>query len=138
MSSVAEQLQRKSQKPVATKQVRLKLVYIDFWSAVKLSFLVAASLGIVLVVSTILIYLVLQSTGVFDRLDTLLADILTPTGDEPFSLTENFSLVTVAFFAFIVAVLNIVVGTALGAITSILYNFSVRLTGGLLVGFTNN
>jgi hypothetical protein len=138
MSSVAEQLQRKSQKPVATKQVRLKLVYVDFWSTVKLSFLVAVSLGIVLVVSTVLIYLVLQSTGVFDRLDTLLADILTSGDSAPFSISESFSLLTVTFFAFIVAVLNIVVGTALGAITSILYNFSVRLTGGLLVGFTNN
>jgi hypothetical protein len=139
MSSVAEQLQRKSQKPVATKQVRLKLVYVDFWSTVKLSFLVAVSLGIVLVVSTVLIYLVLQSTGVFERLDTLLADILSSGDSEtPFSISESFSLLTVTFFSFIVAVLNIVVGTALGAITSILYNFSVRLTGGLLVGFTNN
>ena len=138
MSSVAEQLQRKSQKPVATKQVRLKLVYIDFWSTVKLSFLVAVSLGIVLVVSTVLVYLVLQSTGVFTRLDSVLADILSSGDNEAFSIGESFSLLTVTFFAFIVAVLNIVVGTALGAITSILYNFSVRLTGGLLVGFTNN
>lgn len=139
MSSVAEQLQRKSQKPVATKQVRLKLVYIDFWSTVKLSFLVAVSLGIVLVVSTVLIYLVLQSTGVFAKLDGTLSDILSAGDSEtPFSISENFSLLTVTFFSFIVAVLNIVVGTALGAITSILYNFSVRLTGGLLVGFTNN
>ena len=139
MSSVAEQLQRKSQKPVATKQVRLKLVYVDFWSTVKLSFLVAVSLGIVLVVSTVLIYLVLQSTGVFEKLDGTLSDILSAGDSEtPFSIAENFSLLTVTFFAFIVAVLNIVVGTALGAVTSILYNFSVRLTGGLLVGFTNN
>ena len=138
MSSVAEQLQRKSQKPVATKQVRLKLVYVDFWSTVKLSFLVAVSLGIVLVVSTVLVYLVLQSTGVFEKLDALLADILSSGDGEAFSIGESFSLLTVTFFAFIVAVLNIVVGTALGAITSILYNFSVRLTGGLLVGFTNN
>ncbi len=139
MSSVAEQLQRKSQKPVATKQVRLKLVYIDFWSTVKLSFLVAVSLGIVLVVSTVLIYLVLQSTGVFEKLDGTLSDILSAGDSEtPFSIAENFSLLTVTLFSFIVAVLNIVVGTALGAITSILYNFSVRLTGGLLVGFTNN
>ena len=61
-----------------------------------------------------------------------------PFDAAPFSIAENFSLLTVTFFAFIVAVLNIVVGTALGAVTSILYNFSVRLTGGLLVGFTNN
>jgi hypothetical protein len=138
MSSVAEQLQRKSQKTVATKQVRLKLVYIDFWSAVKLSFLVAVSLAVVLVVSTILVYLVLGSTGVFTQLDSLLTDILSQEGDDPFSISETFSLLTVSLFALVVGILNIVVGTALGAITSILYNFSVRLTGGLLVGFTNN
>ena len=138
MSSVAEQLQRKSQKTVATKQVRLKLVYIDFWSAVKLSFLVATSLAVVLIVSTILVYIVLGSTGVFTQLDSLLTDILSQEGDDPFSISESFSLVTVTLFALVVGILNIVVGTALGAITSILYNFSVRLTGGLLVGFTNN
>jgi len=135
MSSVAEKLQRKSQRPVATKQVRLKLVYVDFWSTVKLSFLIAVSLGIVLVVATVLIYIVLQSTTVFTKLDDILIEIL----DQPeFSITNAVSLDKVALFAFIIAVLNTVVGTALGAITSMLYNFSVRITGGLLVGFTNN
>src|SRR6188768_3401558 len=125
MSSVAEQLQKKSQRPVATKQVRLKLVYIDFWSTVKLSFLVAVSLGIVLIVATVLIYLVLQSTGVFEKLNSLLQEIL----DHTFSIEDTLSLLQVTFFAFIIALLNTVIGTALGAITSILYNFSVRLTG---------
>ena len=135
MSSVAEKLQRKSQRPVATKQVRLKLVYIDFWSAVKLSFLVAISLGIVLIVATILIWLVLNTTGIFGKLDDIFKDIL---GDPNFSIASSFSLGSVAVFSFVVALLNVVVGTALGAIASMLYNFSVRLTGGLLVGFTNN
>lgn len=135
MSSVAERLQRKSQRSVATKQVRLKLVYVDFWSAVKLSFLVAVSLGIVLLVVTILIYIVLASTGIFGTLDGLLRDIL---NDSSFSIASTFSLVQVTLFAFVVAIINVVVGTALGAITAMLYNFSVRLTGGLLVGFTNN
>jgi Transmembrane domain of unknown function (DUF3566) len=135
MSSVGDQLRSKSQRSVATKQVRLKLVYVDFWSAVKLSFLVAVSLGIVLVVSTILVYIVLQSTGVFSNLDGVLGDLLQ---DDKFSITGTYSLLTVTFFALIIAVLNVVVISALGAITSILYNFSVRLTGGLLVGFTNN
>jgi ABC-type nickel/cobalt efflux system permease component RcnA len=135
MSSVAEKLQRKSQRQVAVKQVRLKLVYVDFWSAVKLSFLVALSLGIVLVVATILVWIVLNSTGIFSSLDKILRDIL---GDPSFSISKNFSLPQVALFAFVLAILNVVVGTALGAIGSMLYNFSVRLTGGLLVGFTNN
>ena len=135
MSSVAEKLQRKSQRQVATKQVRLKLVYVDFWSAVKLSFLVAVSLGIVLVVASILIWIVLNSTGIFGDLDNILKDIL---GDPEFSVASSFSLGQVALFSIVVAILNTVVGTALGAIASMLYNFSVRLTGGLLVGFTNN
>jgi hypothetical protein len=135
MSSVAEKLQRKSPKAVATKQVRLKLVYVDFWSTVKLAFLVAVSLGIVLVVATILIYLVLQSTGIFTLLDSVLVDVLS---DDNFSISESFSLLQVSMLSLVVSALNIVVGTALGAINSILYNLSVRLTGGLLVGFTNN
>ena len=135
MSSVAEKLQRKSQRQVATKQVRLKLVYVDFWSAVKLSFLIAVSFGIVLVVATILIWLVLATTGVFGDLNGILQDVL---GEATFDIESTLSIGQVAMFALIVAVLNVVVGTALGAIASMLYNFSVRLTGGLLVGFTNN
>ncbi|WP_394770588.1 DUF3566 domain-containing protein [Lacisediminihabitans sp.] len=134
MSSVAEKLQKKSQRASATKQVRLKLVYIDFWSAVKLSFLVAVSLGIVLVVASMLIWVVLNTTGVFGKIDSLLTDIL----NQPFSVAQTFSLPQVAVFSLIVAILNTVVGTALGAITAVLYNFTVRITGGLLVGFTNN
>ncbi|TXN29287.1 DUF3566 domain-containing protein [Lacisediminihabitans profunda] len=134
MSSVAEKLQKKSQRASATKQVRLKLVYIDFWSAVKLSFLVAVSLGIVLVVANMLIWVVLNTTGVFGKIDSLLTDIL----NQPFSVAQTFSLPQVAVFSLIVAILNTVVGTALGAITAVLYNFTVRITGGLLVGFTNN
>jgi len=135
MSSVAEKLQRKSQRQVAVKQVRLKLVYIDFWSAVKLSFLVAVSLGIVLVVASILVWIVLNSTGIFGSLDSILKDVL---GDPEFSVAATLSLGQTALFALVIAVVNTVVGTALGAIAALLYNFSVRITGGLLVGFTNS
>ncbi|MFM9919420.1 DUF3566 domain-containing protein [Lacisediminihabitans sp. H27-G8] len=135
MSSVAEKLQRKSQRATATKQVRLKLVYVDFWSAVKLSFLIAITLGIILIVASMLVWVVLDGTGIFGKLDSVLQDIL----NEPtFSVTASFSLAQVGLFAVVVALLNTVVGTALGAITAMLYNFSVRITGGLLVGFTNN
>jgi nitrogen fixation-related uncharacterized protein len=135
MSSVAEKLQRKSQRSVATKQVRLKLVYIDFWSAIKLSFLVTVSLGIVLVVVTFLVWTVLNSLGIFADLDKTLGEIL---GEGTFRLVDTFSLTQVMLFSLVVALLNMVAGTVLGAIGALLYNFSVKLTGGLLVGFTNN
>lgn len=134
MSSVAEKLQRKAPRKVNTKQVRLKLVYLDFWSVVKLSFLTFICSGIVQVVFAVLVWVVLNSTGIFSDLDKLIQQIL---ADPTFSVTTSFSLVQVALFSTIVAALNVVVGTALGAIFAVLYNLSARITGGLLVGFQN-
>jgi len=135
VSTVAEKLQRKSQRSTPTKQVRLKLVYIDFWSAVKLSFLIALCGAIVLVVATFFIWLVMQSIGIIADIDSVLSDII---GDDAASISSIFSLGQVMLFAIIVGVLNVVGGTALGAIGALLYNLSVKFTGGLLVGFTNN
>ncbi|MFP7761824.1 DUF3566 domain-containing protein [Marisediminicola sp. LYQ134] len=135
MSSVAEKLQRKAPKKANTKQVRLRLVYLDFWSLVKLSFLSAVCLGIVQVVFAVLVWLLLDATQAFASIDTLLRDVL---NDENFTITAEFSLTQVGLFAVIVAALNVVVGTALGAIFAVLYNLAARVTGGLLVGFQNN
>lgn len=135
MSTVAEKLQRKSQRSVPTKQVRLKLVYIDFWSAVKLSFLLAVCGAVVLLVATFFVWIVISSVGVIGEAQELLTSIL---GESAASLTSFFALPQVMLFAGVVAVLNVVGGTALGAIGALLYNLSVRFTGGLLVGFTNN
>ena len=135
MSSVAEKLQRKDSRSVSSRQVRLRLVYIDFWSVVKLSFLIWLCLGIVLIVASILIWVVLYSTGVFGKLDSALQDIL---ADPNFSITNSFGIGKVALFTFVVAILDTIVGTVLGAIAAALYNLSVRFTGGLLVGFQNN
>jgi len=135
MSSVAERLQKKAPRPANAKQVRLKLVYVDFWSVLKLSFLISVALGIVTVVVTFLVWVILNQTGIFNDLDSLLQDIL---GDTDFTIQQSFSIAQVMLFAVVVAVLNVVVGTVIGAIVAVLYNLSVRITGGLLVGFTNN
>jgi hypothetical protein len=135
MSSVAEKLQRKDQRSSSAKQVRLKLVYLDFWSVVKLAFLVWLCLGIVLIVASLLIWVVLYSTGIFGKLDTAMQDILS---DPNFHISSSFGLSQVGLFSLVVALLNLVVGTVLAAIASLLYNLSVRFTGGLLVGFQNS
>ncbi|WP_104128758.1 MULTISPECIES: DUF3566 domain-containing protein [unclassified Cryobacterium] len=134
MSSVAEKLAKKSTRKTASKQVRLKLVYVDFWSSVKLSFLVAVCLAIVTIVATFLTYTVLVQTEVLTTVDELYATVAGESAD----LAAILSIGNVMGFAVVVAVLNIVVITALGAIYAVLYNLSVKITGGLLVGFTNN
>ena len=133
--SVAEKLQRKEMRQSTSRQVRLRLVYIDVWSLVKLAFLVWLSLGIVLIVASALIWVVLFSTGIFDTLDETLRDML---GDDNFAIANSFGIGQVLLFSFIIALLNTIVGTALGAVGGFLYNLSVRFTGGLLVGFQNS
>ena len=133
-STVAEKLAKKSAKSPAAKQVRLKLVYVDFWSADKLSFLLGLTLAIITIVVVYLVYTVLAQTGVFDEVNGLVQDI---AGAEAFDLNTIISLPQIMGFAVVVAVLNTIVTTALGAIVALLYNLSVKITGGLLVGFTN-
>ncbi|MGA0567783.1 DUF3566 domain-containing protein [Rathayibacter sp. KR2-224] len=136
MSSVAERLAKKSSsRKGPAKQVRLRLVYIDFWSAVKLSFLVGLCLAIISIVGAFLIWIVLDQTGIFDNLNSLFKDISGTSGSD---LKSILSLGTVMGFSIVVAILNLVVTTALGAVCSLLYNLSVKITGGLLIGFTNN
>lgn len=133
MSSVAEKLAKKSTRKTASKQVRLKLVYVDFWSSVKLAFLVAVCFAIVTIVATFLTYTVLVQTEVLTKVDALYATVAGESAD-----LAILSIGNVMGFAVVVAVLNMVVITALGAIYAVLYNLSVKITGGLLVGFTNN
>jgi hypothetical protein len=135
-SSVAEKLARKSsRRPASAKQVRLKLVYIDFWSAVKLSFLAGICLAIIAIVGTFLVWTVLDRTGIFDQINGLFKDISGAGGTD---LKSILGLGQVMGFSLVVGVLDIIVITALGAVLALLYNLSVKITGGLLVGFTNN
>ncbi|MBQ3358185.1 MULTISPECIES: DUF3566 domain-containing protein [Microbacterium] len=134
MSTVADKLAKKSTRKTGGKQVRLRLVYVDFWSAVKLSFLGAVALAVVTMVSFFLIYLVLQATNVLTTADSFLAGIT----DNAFKLTEVVGLPQVMAFAAVVAILNLIVFTVLGAVIAGIYNLAVKVTGGLLVGFMSN
>jgi hypothetical protein len=135
MSSVAEKLARKQQRSGTTKQVRLKLVYLDFWSVLKLGFLVSVIGAVIMLVATFMVWMVLESTGIFGELSDFLGDIL---NDDAFDLSATLSLSATMGFTAVIAILNVVVGTALSVIFAVLYNLTVKITGGLLVGFTNN
>ncbi len=133
MSTVADKLAKKSSSKTSAKQVRLRLVYVDFWSAVKLSFLAAVALAIVTIVGAFLVFMVLQTTGMITRLDDLFKAF-----DDNFVLSDYIGLSRVMAFSAIVAILNLIVVTVLGAVVAGIYNLMVKVTGGLLVGFTSN
>ncbi len=133
-NSVADKLASKSRKKAPAKQVRLKLVYVDFWSAVKFSFLLSLSAAIVMLVAVFLIFTVLTQTGIIDKIGSVFTDI---AGDE-FKLTDVLGLQQVMGFTVVGAVLNTIVGTALGAVVAVIYNLIVKITGGFQLGFTSS
>ena len=134
MSTVADKLAKKSTRKTGGKQVRLRLVYVDFWSAVKLSFLGAVALAIVTMVSFFLIFLVLQATGILTQADEFVGTIT----DNSVRISEVAGLPQVMAFAAVVSILNLIVFTVLGAVVAGIYNVAVKVTGGLLVGFMSN
>jgi len=134
MSTVADKLAKKSTHKTSAKQVRLRLVYVDFWSAVKLSFLAAVALAVVTVVTFFLVFMVIQTTGLIGKVDEFFQSF----SDGGISIRAFIDLPQVMAFAAIVAILNLVVVTVLGAVVAGIYNLAVKVTGGLLVGFTSN
>lgn len=133
-NTVADKLARKTRKKAPSKQVRLKLVYIDFWSAVKFSFLVSICFAIVSVVSAMLIYTVLVSTGVLDNVNNIFMDVV---GEEN-NLMNIIGFSQILGFSVVIGILNVIVGTALGAVGALIYNLLVRVLGGFQLGFTSN
>ena len=134
MSTVADKLAKKSTRKTGGKQVRLRLVYVDFWSAVKLSFLGAVALAIVTMVSFFLIFMVLQATNVIGQTGEFLDKI----SDGTIDLEGLIGLPQVMAFGAVVSILNLIVFTVLGAVIAGIYNLAVKVTGGLLVGFMSN
>ncbi|WP_029150238.1 DUF3566 domain-containing protein [Microbacterium indicum] len=134
MSTVADKLAQKSAQKSSSKQVRLRLVYVDFWSAVKLSFLIAIAIAIVTLVAILLLFLIIQSTGLIGQLDEFVSSF----SDGSISLASAIGLPQVFAFGAVCAILNLIVVTVLGAVAAGIYNMAVKITGGQLVGFTSN
>ncbi len=116
------------------RHVRLKLVYIDFWSALKISFLLGLAQAIVTVIATFLLYMVFVQTGVFETANNVAGQVL---GGNNFDVQSFASMAQVLSFAGVVGVLNMVVITVLGGVVAVIYNACAKIVGGIQVGFVN-
>jgi hypothetical protein len=126
----------RSNKPKeARKQIRLKLRVIDVWSATKVGFFVAIAAGIAIVVGAWLIWSVLANSGVFSAVGGLLSSVLGEAN--AFNLEDEFSFDNVMSTALTLALLNLVITTALAAIYALIFNLISKLVGGISLTFTN-
>lgn len=117
------------------RRIRLTLSRLDPWSVMKLSFIGAIACGIALVVAVAIVWQVIDSIGLWDAIDSLAMDV---TGGEPIAFLEYLEFNQMLSFAIVVAVLNVVLMTALGTLAAFLYNLVAQLLGGLNVTFTED
>ncbi|MDO6141706.1 DUF3566 domain-containing protein [Paenarthrobacter aurescens] len=119
------------------RRARLLVSKVDPWSVLKMAFLLSVALGIVTVVAAIVLWTVLDLTGIFDQVDSLLGTLAGSEGSG-FELKKIASLGQVASFATIIAVVNVVLLTALSMLSAVLYNISATLVGGVGVTLTDD
>jgi hypothetical protein len=113
-----------SRSDSAAKPVNLKLVKINFWSAVRFAFVLSVALGIGLVIAITLAFLIMNAAGFGNLLKTY--------------LDMEITLPAVLSIALGIAVFMILVGTILAGVWAAIFNIVARIIGGVSVGFTNN
>jgi len=118
-----------------SKQVKLRLTHFDFWSAVRVGFVVQIALGIATVAGFLAIWLILGATGLIGSIGTLISGA---TGTDATAATSSLNLPTMMGFAAVISIFNIIVGTILAGLGAVVFNIIAKLTGGLLVSFSNN
>jgi len=122
MSMFSRQVRRSESS--GAKPVNLKLVKVNFWSAVRFAFILTVALGIGLVIALTLVFFILNLAGFSNLLKSF--------------LTVDVTLPAVLSVALSMAVFMIVVGTVLAGVWAAMFNIIARITGGVSVGFTNN
>ncbi|MFK0073302.1 DUF3566 domain-containing protein [Arthrobacter woluwensis] len=127
-------------KPAPKAKVRrakLMISKVDPWSVLKMSFLLSVALGIVTVVAALVLWTVLDLTGIFNQVNKLVGDV---AGSESggFDLRKVASLGQVVSFSTIIAVVNVVLLTAISTLSAVLYNLAATLVGGVGVTLTDD
>ncbi|MEY2694356.1 MAG: hypothetical protein RL142_704 [Actinomycetota bacterium] len=130
MSNMINRLKKRDVPPV--KQVQLKLVRIDFWSAVRTGFTITVGLGIATLIGFLALWALVSFTPLFSSLNGLLTTVTGTASNITVSLPQVLGV------GFALGVFNIVFGTLMTGLLALVYNAIAKITGGIKIGFTSN
>jgi len=118
--------------PRRTRKARLRVARVDPWSVMKTVFLFSIAFGIMTWVATYLLWQILLASGVFTALnDAIVTIISSPNNTEGWRIEDYLSANKVLGVTALLAVINVIITTALGTLGSFLYNLSANILGGL-------
>ncbi|SCK14910.1 DUF3566 domain-containing protein [Streptomyces sp. WMMB 322] len=115
-----------------TRKARLRVAKADPWSVMKVSFLLSIALGVCTVVAVAVLWMVMNAMGVFSAISGTVSQA-TQSGDGGFDLEAFLSLPRVLLFTTVVAVIDVVLATALATLGAFIYNLSAGFVGGVEV-----
>ncbi|NLF03661.1 MAG: hypothetical protein GX593_01380 [Actinomycetales bacterium] len=121
----------------APRRVRLAVSRVDPWSVMKLSFLLSVAVGIMIVVATVAAWTMIDNLGVFASTDQLIREILGAESAEKLNIMQYFTFDRFVSGATLIAVVDVVLLTALSTIGAFLYNITAALVGGLHLTLTD-
>ena len=98
----------------------------------KTSFLLSIAFGIVTVIAVAVVWGVLGAAGVWDSVNRTVTDLL-GNNQSGFDIRDYIGTSRVVGFAMIVAVVDVVLITAISTLCAFLYNLAAALLGGLEV-----
>jgi Transmembrane domain of unknown function (DUF3566) len=111
------------------RKARLQIRQVDPWSVMKLGFLLSLALGIVFVVAVGILWSLLDSGGVFDSINKVVADVANDQTD--FTVQGSLAFRRVMGVTLVLAVVQVILNTALATLAAFLYNLASGLVGGL-------
>jgi hypothetical protein len=114
-----------------TRKARLRIAKADPWSVMKVSFLLSIALGICTVVAVAALWMVLDALGVFSTVGSTISEATTADSGGGFDLESFLSLSRVLTFTSVIAVIDVVLATALATLGSFIYNLSAGMVGGI-------
>jgi len=124
--------------PPAPRRVTLSLSRVDPWSTMKLSFLLSVAVGIAGVVMVSVLWLILSGMGVFADLNRTVAGVLNTSNGAEIDLMNYIGLGRVVSLSIVIAVIDVLLLTAISTLGAFLYNVCSSLVGGLQVTLTDD
>ncbi|HZJ05954.1 MAG TPA: DUF3566 domain-containing protein [Nocardioidaceae bacterium] len=120
-------------RPRGSRKARLRLTHVDPWSVMKTAFLLSIAFGVVTVVAVALVWSVLDSAGVWESINRTVQDVLGSESAGTFDIETYVGTSRVIGFTLIVAVVDVVLITAVATLSAFLYNLAAALLGGIEV-----
>ncbi|MFF4113872.1 DUF3566 domain-containing protein [Streptomyces sp. NPDC001714] len=114
-----------------TRKARLRVAKADPWSVMKVSFLLSIALGICSIVAAAVLWMVLDAMGVFSTVGGTISEATGSNESNGFDLQAFLSLPHVLMFTTIIAVIDVVLATALATLGAFIYNLSAGFVGGI-------